>query len=242
MTFKRAFFEILDKNRCLDLIHDPFKNIDEVLFKLTHDSDEIYRKIIECIRQRSYLSDELGDRIDEILKIKNMSYEDGLKHIKQIYFDINGMLEENEYNYLVTYIGIYIYANGYPRLQLEPYDTCHCPIYREDIQRIIKELNEMPDDALKTEADEIKFMDKWGKTYVWGDETNEFTRSMQTLFTIHALIYDKKDVEQWWNNLSEHCKNTFKQELNIILDNDLQHEYIATTRYFDEFMKVYNTL
>lgn len=65
---------------------------------------------------------------------------------------------------------------------------------------------------------------------------------MQTLFTIHALIYDKKDVKQWWNNLSETCKNTFRTELQKILDNDLQHEYLPNTKYFDTFIEVFNAL
>lgn len=74
------------------------------------------------------------------------------------------------------------------------------------------------------------------------DDVCWFNKIMQTLFTIHALIYDKKDVKQWWNDLSEHCKNTFKIELQKILDNNYQREYLATTKYFDEFTTIYTCI
>lgn len=73
-------------------------------------------------------------------------------------------------------------------------------------------------------------------------DNDKFTRTMQTLFTIHALIYDKKDVKQWWNQLSASCKNTFKQEFQYILHNKLQHTYLLTTDNFNEFLKIYQTL
>ena len=210
MEYKSCILSIIDANKCYDLIHDAFEDIDVIMHKFIIDP-KMYENMLEHIMTSSYLSTEIEDNVKEFDKIKDMTYEEGFAYVKNLYLNFNGFIEENDItDILITYIMILAYSRGYPNIRLEPNDVCHCSIYNENLYNLFN--------------------------------NDQFTRTMQTLFTIHSLIYDKKDVKQWWNQLSEHCKNIFKIELQKILDNDLQHEYLPNTKYFDEFMSIYTSL
>ena len=201
---KARILQIFKNNSCTYLQSDPFKDIEQLLTELTHDSETVYKNMYEHICDQSYLSDEL---LDDAIRIGHMNITDGMNEIIEIakYYDTYD--EQDTSNIMLTYIMCYAYARGYPRLQIERYEVFQYSLFE------LSDGNEC-----------------------W------FNKIMQTLFTIHALIYDKQDVKQWWNDLSEHCKNTFKTELQKILDNNYQHEYLATTKYFDEFTTIYTCI
>lgn len=240
VKYKYIVFDIIQCNKCLDLQNDPFYDTFEILEKFTNGSEDVYHDILEHLKKRDYMSNEGIDMSYLFDDLTEISFEEGFEYVKDMCM-CNEAYARTDYNYadtIITYIMYVAYARGYPRLQLEPYNTCHCSIYREEVQEIEKEFAES--------NHKNKTKEQIEKDYIvldaWRSFNTQFTRSMQTLFTIHALIYDNKDVKQWWNDLSEHCKNIFKQELQHILDNDLQHEYLPTTKYFDEFIKIFNML
>lgn len=212
--YKQKIEITLECNTCLDLNVDPFSDLPVILQKFTNDSDEMYKHVFEHLQDLQYISSELCDE-QEINDIANMSIDEGLEYLKYVFEMYDVAVEDDCSDVIITYMLCNAWSKGYPLVRFYPGVICHCPIYREDI----------PQEDIK-----------------WFNYDEPITRSMQTLFTIHALIYDKKDVKQWWNDLSERCKNTFKQELNIILNDRLQREYLQDTKYFDEFMKIFNVL
>ena len=62
-----------------------------------------------------------------------------------------------------------------------------------------QEINDIANMSIDKGLKYLKYIFEMYDIAVEADYSNVIiTRSMQTLFTIHALIYDKKDVKQWW--------------------------------------------
>ena len=206
MNYKLIILDVIHDNACLDLVDNPFNDAEYIIDRFTNKVIKLYEYMFNHIKEKSYLAAELEDYLDEFDTVKDISYDDGFEYTKKLYRNINGFIEESDItDIIMSYIMILAYSRGYPKLQLKPFELCHCSIYTAD-------------DSITT---------------------TQFTRSMQTLFTIHALIYNKQDVNMWWNKLPTHRQHTFKIELQYILDNKLQYEYITITKYFDEFLKIY---